>query len=287
MAATVAVTASVAVVATVAVSVAASPAAVAQHPWGSGSSKVATPGPWSAWEPWPVRKSWSAWERESGELGQADAFLSSLALPGLAQGRMGQRRWIAYAGLEVLSAFLYFRSRSDALGTRDDYRDFAWEAARASWSTGPRRDGNFDYYETLSQWPLSGAWDADPALPGLQPETDPATYNGSVWVLATEIFGVDPTVPERSPGYARALEYYKERSYGPQFLWAWSGGQPDRIRLGDMIRESDRGFRDARRALWTLAVNHIFSAVDGLVAVRLRSRPGTERVEVTASVRTP
>lgn len=256
-----------------------------EMPLRSALREPETAGPGSAWKPSLLPNSPPM--GKSAELGQGEAFLSSLALPGLAQHRMGQRRWIAYAGLEALSAVLYLRSRRDAVRTRTTYREFAWVAARSGSSTGPRRDGDFEYYETLSQWPLSGAWDADPALSGLQPETDPTTYNGSIWALAMEIFGVDPAAPERSPGYARALEYYRERGYGPLFLWVWSGGPADRKRLGDLIRESDQGFRDARRALWTIAVNHLFSAVDGFVAVRLRSRPGTERIEVTASVRTP
>lgn len=226
-------------------------------------------------------------EFRPSEFGEGEAFLSSLALPGLAQQRMGQRRWIAYAGIEVLSAFLYVRSRRDAGRARTAYRDFAWEEARAGLSVGPRRDGDFDYYETLSRWPVSGAWDANAELPGVQPETDPSTYNGSVWALATAIFGVDPEAPERSSGYARALEYYRKRSYGSHFLWAWSGGAGDRERFGRLIRRSDDRFRDARRALWIVAVNHLLSAVDGLVAVRMRSRPGTDRLEVAVRAWTP
>lgn len=236
---------------------------------------------------WGGAAKWGASPFRPAELGQGEAFLSSLVLPGLAQRRMGQGRWIAYAGLEVLSTVLYLRSRREATRARTAYRDFAWEAARAGLSDGPRRDGDFDYYETLSQWPGSGAWDANAALPGLQPETDPSTYNGSVWALATAIFGVDPAAPENSPGHARALEYYRTRGYGSPFLWAWSGGPADRERFGRLIRQSDEWFRDARRALWIVGVNHLLSAVDGLVVVRLRSRPGTERMEVAVSAWTP
>ena len=132
-------------------------------------------------------------------LGEGEAFLSSLLVPGLAQYRQGQRRWIAYAGLEVLSAVLYLGARADALGLRADYRDFAWSAARSGLSTAPRRDGDFEYYERLTQWATSGRWDADPALDGVQPEGDPSTYNGSVWTLAMQIFNLDPTAPQRSP----------------------------------------------------------------------------------------
>lgn len=210
----------------------------------------------------------------AGELGQGRAFLSSLVVPGLAQYRLGERRWIAYAATEVLAAVLHLRYRGDALRGRSAYRDFAWESARKGQSAGPRMDGDFGYYEKMSQWDASGAWDADASLPGLQPETDPATYNGSVWTLALEIFPLDP---------ARALEFYRERGYGAGFLWAWQSGSSDRSRFGALISESDGRFKDARRVLWVLAANHLFSAVDGLVTVRLRIPPAGGQTELVVT----
>ena len=221
------------------------------------------------------------------DLGQSKAFLLSLVVPGLSQQRMGQRRWVAYAGAELLAGFFYFRSRGQARDARTAYRDFAWEAARAGVTGRARRDGAFAYYETLSRWDRSGLWDADAARPGVQPESDPSTYNGSVWALAKELFGVGAASGEESPEYRRALDYYLQRGYGPGFLWRWREGSGDQARFGSLIRRSDQGFRDARRALWALAANHLFSALDGFVTVRLRTRPGSSRVGLSVSAPLP
>ena len=223
----------------------------------------------------------------SGRPGQGEAFLSSLVLPGFGQYRLGTRRWMAYAGLEAISAFLYLDNRAEAWDLRAAYRDFAWEAARAGWSGQPRQEGDFAYYETLSKWRASGAWDADPDRAGVQPEGDPSTFNGSVWGRAMEIFAVNPAAPDGSPGFERALDYYRENGYGPAFLWAWREDSGDRIHFGGLITSSDERFKDARRALGILVANHILSALDGLVTARLDVPPGTGAVGLNLSVSTP
>lgn len=220
-------------------------------------------------------------------LGEGEAFLSSLVVPGLAQYRQGQRRWIAYAGAELLSAALYLGARADALGLRDDYRAFAWSAARAGFSSGPPRDGDFEYYERLTRWRTSGLWDADPALEGLQPESDPSTYNGSVWALATDIYNPGGAAPHGSPAYARALDYYREHGYGPPFLWTWREGSGDQRRFAGLIASSDDRFRDARLALGVLVANHVFSALDGFITARLRALPDVDGVALTLSLPVP
>ena len=225
--------------------------------------------------------------QRSGRPGQGEAFLSSLVLPGFGQYRLGTRRWVAYAGLEVISAFLYLDNRAEAKDLRAGYRDFAWEEARAGLSGEPRRDGDFIYYEVLSKWRASGTWDADPDRAGVQPEGDPSTYNGSVWARAVEIFAIDPVAPDASPGFGRALDYYRQNGYGPAFLWAWREDAGDRIRFGGLITSSDEHFKDARRALGILVANHILSALDGLVTARLEALPGTGAVGLNLSVSTP
>lgn len=220
-------------------------------------------------------------------IGEGEAFLSSLAVPGLAQYRQGKRRWIAYAGLEIASAFLWLDARSDALGFRTDYRDFAWTAARLGSSTEPRKDGDFEYYERLQNWRGSGRWDADPGLAGLQPESDPTTYNGSVWALAVQIFNLDPSAPRRSAAYDRALDYYREQGYGPPFLWAWRQGSADQDHFSSLIADSDSRFKDARTALWMLVANHVVSSLDGFITARLYALPQTESVGLTISATVP
>ena len=223
----------------------------------------------------------------NGGPGQGESFLSSLIVPGLGQYRLGTRRWIAYAGLEAVAAFLYLDSRSDARGLRVAYRNFAWDMARLGSSQEPRLDGDFLYYEVLSKWRSSGAWDADPALDGLQPERDPTTYNGSIWALAAEIFAIDARAPGGSAAYARALDYYRSRGYGPAFLWAWGEGTGDQDHFGGLIVSSDERFRDARRALWIVAANHLLGAIDGFITARLRALPEPGGVGVTLAVAVP
>ncbi len=222
---------------------------------------------------------------QAARIGEGEAFLSSLAVPGLAQYRLGSRRWLLYAGVEALSAFLYAARRSDAGEARRRYRDLAWDAARRDLNQGPRRDGDFSYYEALSNWGASGAWDADPSRPGIQPETDLATYNGSVWGLAAALYNVDAGAPGDSPGFTRALEYYRERGYAPPYLWDWGAGS-ERERFSRLIGRSDRLFSQARRALWMVIVNHVASALDGFVSARLAALPGDDGLHLVLFAQT-
>lgn len=227
------------------------------------------------------------WSEPSGELGEGKAFLYSLVVPGLSQYRQGNRRWLLYAGTELLSAFLYLDARSDARGHRAAYRDFAWTRARMGVSSQPRRDGDFEYYETLSKWTASGAWDSDPAREGLQPESDPGTFNGWVWGLAREIFNVDATEPEGSAGYGRALDFYRDRGYGLPHLWLWRAGGAEQDDFRAMITASDRRAVDARRALWIVGANHLFSAIDGFITARIAAMPPSGALGLVITVPVP
>lgn len=221
---------------------------------------------------------------QAARIGEGEAFLSSLAAPGLAQYRLGSRRWLFYAGVETLAALLYVSRRSDARGERRAYRDLAWTAARTGASLGARRDGDFAYYEALSNWTASGAWDADPSRPGIQPETDPSTYNGSVWALAAALYDLDAAAARDSPRFGRALEYYQEHGYASPFLWDWGEGS-ERERFSRLVERSDRLFGQARRALWIVVANHVASALDGFVSVRLAALPGGRALRIVVSAR--
>lgn len=194
--------------------------------------------------------------------------LLSLAVPGLGQQRLGQRRkwlyWIAEAG----GWAAHFQQRSRGRRFRTDYRNLAWSVARLR--TGPRVDGDFAYYETMSKWVRSGAYDADPDAAGLQPESDQSTYNGSVWALARGIF-LPPQRPagEGDASYAAALDYYREHAYGVAFLWDWSSHPDDKDRYSGLIKKSDDHFRTATNLLGAIAANHVLSAVDAYLSTRL------------------
>ena len=198
-------------------------------------------------------------------------LLYSLALPGAGQHALGQRRWVAYLAAEALGWVFLVDRRRKGTSLRDAYRDLAWEVARGG-GAGPRVDADFSYYERLSKWERSGTFDREPARAGLQPETDPDTYNGSVWSLARRIFFADPGNPpsEGDPAHARALDYYRERAYPDELSWDWSGDRRARDRFGELISGSDEALRDATIAGGLVLANHLLSATDAFVSARLR-----------------
>jgi hypothetical protein len=192
---------------------------------------------------------------------------ASVLLPGVGQHLLGSdRKWI-YLAVEAIGWTAWASRRSAGADFRDRYRDFAWNRARIQ--SGPRVDADFHYYETLTKWLRSGAFDADPGVPGVQPEQDAATFNGSIWRLAAQIHlpGGTQTPPD-DPQYVRALEYYEARAYGTELLWDWTGTGDAQATYAGLIEGSDRRFRQATNVLGALFANHLVSAIDALVTAR-------------------
>lgn len=201
----------------------------------------------------------------------AKAAALSAVLPGAGQYVLDQDRSWAYLAVEAVGLAFYVDRRADGGRLRERYRDFAWMEARLQ--SGARMDGDFEYYERLGKWRSSGRFDADPATPGVQPEPDAATFNGATWVLASRLFlPEDTSIPESDPRYQRALEYYGDRAYGPEFLWDWTGKEAQQREFGSLIRRSDDRFRQATNILGLVLVNHVVSMVDAFVSARA---PGT------------
>ena len=254
-------------------------AALLAAPWLVGAQERASP-TW-AWRhdmppPYAPRPARSAVVNGSPQVEPvphpAATMLLSLGLPGAGQHVLGQRRRWAYLALEVLGWSLYIERRGAGADFRDRYRDLAWNEARIQ--SGTRIDTGFAYYATLTDWTRSGAFDREPTVPGLQPEEDPTTFNGSIWDLAARIFLPGGTgVPESSPSYQRAVEYYTERAYATEFLWDWTttgGAQQEFIRL---ITEGDDRFRQATTMLGVVLANHVMSSVDAYLSARGLSQP--------------
>lgn len=193
--------------------------------------------------------------------------LLSLALPGAGQLREGEGRGWGYLALEAAAWTVWIERRHRGGELRTRYRDLAWAEGRIR--NGPRVDGDFPYYEALSTWTRSGAFDADPSIPGVQPETDPATYNGSIWSLAQGLFLPPGASNPENEARRRALEYYRERAYGETFLWDWSGRPEAQSRLSHLIEESDDRFRQATVVLGAVLANHLASAVDAYLTTSL------------------
>lgn len=196
------------------------------------------------------------------------AALFSAVVPGSGQYVQGQRRAWAYLALETVGWIAYFDRRAAGADYRDRYRDFAWLEARLQSTT--RIDGDFDYYETLTKWQRSGRFDAQPSTPGVQPEADAATFNGAIWARASRLFIPDGvSVPESDPRYQQALDYYRERAYGPELLWDWTGTGDAQDEYASLIRASDQRFRQATNVLGLVVANHLVSMADAFVSARI------------------
>jgi hypothetical protein len=148
------------------------------------------------------------------------------------------------------------------------------------------RDREFDYYERMSHFTQSGAFDLSPGSP-LEPEADTATYNGSVWLLARQTYWENPDQPpaRESPEYLRAEAFYRARAVGEEDRWSWSGAEEAHTRFKREIRRSNDGFRDALQDIGIVIANHALSTVDALATLRLARRPDSGRAfTVTASI---
>lgn len=215
----------------------------------------------------------------------AVAFAASLALPGGGQWLQGQSRGYLYLGLEAVAWAAFAASRHHGGVLRNRYQDLAWSAARNQ--EAARVDPDWAYFEALSHFHSSGAWDTNPSLPGIQPETDSTTFNGSVWALARELyFPSGGTVDPGSAAYGRALDYYRAHGYPPDLTWNWSRNPPAEKQYRDLIVRSDNAFRHATIVLALVVTNHVLSAVDGFVSARFASHGNSAlsrfRVDATA-----
>lgn len=216
----------------------------------------------------------------AGEPTPALAAGASALLPGAGQHLLGRdRKWI-YLAVEALGWAAWVDRRSAGAEFRDRYRDFAWSQARIQ--TGPRVDGDFHYYEALTKWLRSGAFDVEPGVPGVQPEEDATTYNGSIWRLAAQLHlpGGTQTPPD-DPQYVRALGYYEARAYETELLWDWTGTGDAQATYAGLIEQSDRRVRQATNVLGALFANHLVSAIDAFATARGVGVPGEVSVVPT------
>jgi hypothetical protein len=190
---------------------------------------------------------------------------------------LGQRRWTIYAGAELAGWLVHLDQLRQGRKHRKTYRNLAWVAARGM--PQPREEGGWEYYEALGSWNRSGAFDADDGQPGVQPEMDPATYNGAIWELARDLYLPEGAGPGH-PAWTRALDYYHGRAIQPAFLWDWSGREEHLMEYRELIDRSDEALRTATVVFGAVVANHLFSAVDAFVSSRLgRPTPVSANVQ--------
>jgi hypothetical protein len=194
----------------------------------------------------------------------------SAVVPGLGQGLLRQQRGVVYLAAEGYLVLRAVGAQRDGRREREAYRDIARTVARAGFP-GDRPVADWSYYERLQFVLESGAFNRTPGM-GFTPETDPATFNGSIWRLARETFWRDPDVaPDpSSPEYQRALAFYQRRAAGEAFLWSWRDAQLEQDVYRQTIERSNEAFRQGRQMVGLLLANHALSMVDSYVSVRLR-----------------
>jgi hypothetical protein len=200
--------------------------------------------------------------------------LASLLLPGSGQLLAHQDRGAVYLAAEVYLVSRFLQLDREATMEARRFQNLAFDVARRGY--GPvRRDTIFEYYEQMERFAESGAYDADPGA-AFVPESDPATYNGSVWLLARRTFWGDPNVPPdpTSPQNWKALQFYQARAVGPNFRWSWRDHSLEHEVFRDYIKRSDAAFRRAQSQIGLLLANHVLSAVDALISARMSAAAG-------------
>jgi hypothetical protein len=239
------------------------------HRW-SRAAAAALLMPLSLWEHSPLGAQVSV---AMSSTAPAATAARSLVLPGWGQWHLGQRRAWAYGLLEAGLWATRLELQASARHFRDQYRDVAWTTGRIQ--SGKRVEGPWAYYEAMSKWTRSGAFDADPNQPGIQPEEDSSTFNGSQWALARGIYfpaGVTPAVGD--PAYQQALAYYEQQAYGTAYLWDWTGKDAALGQYRHLINRSDSRYREASAMVGAVLANHLLSAVDAYVSARARLQTG-------------
>jgi hypothetical protein len=167
---------------------------------------------------------------------------------------------------------------------RRRYKALAREVARASFG-GEQPDGDWDYYERMEKYLESGRYSLSSTE--LLPETNDSTHNGFVWRLARENYWQNPNVapPRGSAAYQQALEFYRQRAYGPGFQWSWRNAQLEQDLFRRSIALANDGVRRARNDLTVLIANHLLSALDAFATLRVeeigRAPDGTLRVHMS------
>src|SRR2546428_2400898 len=200
--------------------------------------------------------------------------VASLLVPGTGQLLAHQDRGPVYLAAELIGLVRYLHLQSQSRGEARRYRALAFDVARRAFAPAPR-DTVFEYYETMERFTASGRYNQTPG-PALVPETDLATYNGAVWLLARQTYWADPTAPPdpSTPAYLRALDFYQAHAVGPDFLWSWSDASLEQGVFREAIRKSDDAYRSAQNQLGLLLANHVLSAIDALISSRLAEAAG-------------
>jgi hypothetical protein len=220
------------------------------------------------------------------DAGSATAWsiAASAILPGSGQAILAANRALPYLAVEAFAWTSYVRHSVEYRRDRDGYRDLASRVARAAYSA-VRPHGDFEYYERMTHFQEAGRYDLV-AGGGLEPETDSATFNGAMWLLARRTYWADPSVPPdtTSAEWKRAVAFYRARAYDQLYRWSWTHAPLEYSAFIDLIRESNDANRRALQDLGVIIANHVLSTVDAYITVRLRREADAQGFALEGSI---
>jgi hypothetical protein len=213
--------------------------------------------------------------------------LASLVLPGSGQLLARQDRGVVYLAAEVWFVARAFAWSHQGRQLRSHFQTLAFEVAREPF-TAMRVDGPWDYYETMSHYVESGAYNMATEPGSFEPQTDTLTFNGAMWLLARRNYLENPdSIPRPSdPRYQAALAFYRKRAFGDAFRWSWKDARLEMDVYRQTIRDSDNGYRAATSYLGAILANHLASFVDAFIMSRLRRGSVMPRVHLLENPQT-
>jgi hypothetical protein len=226
-------------------------------------------------------------DSRSSSINPALRVVLGFLVPGLPQYLDGQWRSYGYFAVEGASIASLIVLNSQGNSRRERYLRLAW-IVRSNYVypglrnnpeeiTVPSLPGFNEYYEDLTKWPSSGDFDDDPSLEGVQPESDPRTFNGHKWEIA-KINNYSGTngglaVPENPQEEINALEAYKQTIYPSEYSWDWTGLEREKQRYHELFDKSEDALRRRSTFVTILLANHLVSGLDVLIQNRInRSR---------------
>ncbi len=203
------------------------------------------------------------------------APIASALVPGAGQLVLGQQRGVAYLALEAFVWLQYFKDQRDWRQQRAAYRDLAARVARSPF-TSSTPVGDWTYYESMEHYLESGVYSISGSSTDVQPETNEATFNGAMWLLARSNYWADPAVapPVNSPQYQSALRFYESRAVRPEYRWSWRNAQLEQDLYRRTINKANDAVRRATSDLGIILANHVLSTVDAFAAWRLEVSRG-------------
>ncbi len=216
--------------------------------------------------------------RGGSPLGEAErrrwAPVASMLLPGMGQALLHQDRFIAYLALEAWSVLEFSNQRTEARRQQSRYRGLARDVARSLYGQ-VRPVGSWAYYESMEHYLESGVFDREPGG-NVDPDLDESTYNGAMWLLARTTYWTDPALAPstESAEYRHAINFYLDRAVRSEYRWTWRNAQLEQDLYIRTIRRSNISFRAARAALGAVLANHVLSAVDAFVTLRVEGLEG-------------